>query len=295
MKIDINLCTFRRPEVVETLRSIDRLQIPEGVQLRVIVIDNDHAPSARARVEAMADGMKLPVTYTHAPAGNIALARNAGLDLSEADWVAFLDDDETVGPDWLAAMIERQRETGADAVFGHSRAAYDETAPAWIVARDYHSNIVEARGGVVETGYTCNSLLRWGDAPWTDQRFDLSRGRSGGEDTEFFFRLRAMGASYAIADKATAHERVSPNRLTFQWLRQRKFRMGQSYSVSARGPAASARLFCTAAAKAAFCHGRALLSLPSAEARNYWLLRGALHLGVCTGVLSMPSRDLYGT
>lgn len=292
--IDLSLCTFRRPGVAGTLRSINELDIPAGVRLRVLVVDNDHAPSARDTVAGAARGMDVAVHYIHAPAANISVARNAGLDAAKADWIAFLDDDETVPSGWLRALLDRQAKTDADAVFGHSQARYGPEAPDWIVAHAYHSNVAKARGGIVFTGHTCNALLRWGDAPWTHARFDLGRGRSGGEDTEFFFRLFRMGARYAIADDAPAYEDVAPERLSLRWLRKRHYRMGQSYASSAPGARRRLALFATASAKAAFCHAMAVATAPAVKQRNFWILRGTMHAGVCAGCLSLPSEELYG-
>lgn len=293
MNLDINLCTFRRPEVVDTLASIDDVIVPDGVYLRVIVIDNDVTPTAEQTVRDMAARMRVPVVYLHAPSANIALARNAGLQETDADWVIFVDDDEMVQKTWLQALFDCQAATGADAVFGNSIAQYPADTPRWIVEQDHHSNIVKSRAGVVETGYTCNALLRWHGTPWTNERFDLARGKSGGEDTEFFFRLRKMGAQYAIAKGADVFETIAPNRLTFDWLRRRKYRMGQTYSSKVEGISGQIRLFLTALAKTCYCHARALLAFGQDNTRKYWRLRGALHLSVCAGCLSLPIAELY--
>lgn len=294
MKIDLCICTFRRPHVADTLRSVEAVRRPEGVCLRVIVIDNDDTPSARARVAEAAAAMSLPVRYVHAPGANISIARNAGLDAAEAEWVAFLDDDEIAAPGWLAALVACQRATGADGIFGHSRAVYGPNAPEWIVRGDFHSQIAAPRNGVVETGHTCNALLRWAGTRWAGERFEIARGRSGGEDTEFFFRLRRLGARYAIADDAIVTEDVPASRLTLGWLLRRRFRIGQSYAASAKGGAARARLFALAAVKAGYCGLRALLAAPDAERRAFWLMRGTMHAGVCAGSLRLPEQALYG-
>ncbi|MEL7127738.1 MAG: glycosyltransferase family 2 protein, partial [Pseudomonadota bacterium] len=107
-----------------------------------------------------------------------------------------------------------------------------------------------------------NALLRWGDAPWTGERFEVERGQSGGEDTEFFFRLRRMGARYAIADGSIVREDVPPARLTLPWLMRRRYRIGQSYAAVAQGGAARAKLFLTAAIKSVYCYARALPAWP---------------------------------
>lgn len=293
MRIDICICTFRRPHIAETLRSVEAADRPEGTDLRVIVVDNDDTPSGERFVRETSAAMTLPVEYVHAPGANISIARNAGLDAATGDWVAFLDDDEVVEAGWLAALVDRQRGTGADAVFGHAIAVYGPDAPGWMVAGDFHSQRAAPRGGVVETGHTCNALLRWKGAPWRGERFDLGRGRSGGEDTEFFFRLRGMGAVYAIADDSLVREDVAPGRATLDWLLARRFRIGQSYAARATGLAGRVSLFGSAAAKSAWCHLRAL-PLRDPGARAFWLLRGRMHAGVCAGCLGLAQRALYG-
>ncbi|GAA6210042.1 glycosyltransferase family 2 protein [Cognatishimia sp. WU-CL00825] len=295
MKIDICICTFRRPFVVETLKSIEAADVPQGAELRIIVIDNDDTATAQERVESTAATMTRPVTYRHAPGANISIARNAGLDAADGDWIAFLDDDEVVEPTWLVALVDRQQETNADAVFGHSRANYGPDAPDWMIKGDFHSQFAAPRGDVVETGHTCNALLRWGDAPWRDERFALERGRSGGEDTEFFFRLRQMGASYAIADASIVSEDVPPARLSLGWLLRRRFRIGQSYAASAHGLPARAKLLVLASLKSAYSFLRAGLAFGAQDRRAFWLMRGTMHAGVCAGCLNVRQRALYGS
>lgn len=296
-RIAILLSTFRRPDVRLTLHSLDRLNLPDGVNLSIIVSDNDDTPTAQADVEETAAAMGYPVRYVHAPARNISVARNAGLEAAVeagAGWVAFLDDDEIAEPGWLAASLGCADATGADAVFGPSIAAYGPEAPEWMRGQDYHSNRPERRGGVVQTGHTCNALLRWGDAPWCGERFDVARGRSGGEDTEFFFRLYRQGAVFEICEDAIVHEGVPAGRLSFRWLVRRKYRSGQSYAAITRGVASRLTLGFSAGAKALVCLGGAALGGWSEERRNFWLLRGALHVGVISGCLSLRQPEIYG-
>jgi len=51
MLVDICVCTFRRPHIANTLASLQALDVPPAVVLRIIVADNDETDSARARVE----------------------------------------------------------------------------------------------------------------------------------------------------------------------------------------------------------------------------------------------------
>lgn len=294
MKVEILICTFRRPFLQETLASIAAQTVPEGISLGVIVADNDTGPSARPLVERIAAEFPFPLTYLHAPERNISVARNACLDAATAEWVAFLDDDETAPPGWIAALWQAVQATGADAVFAPVRAVYPPGTPDWITGPDYHSNVPERRGGVVMTGHTCNALLRWVGTPWQGVRFDLGRGRSGGEDTAFFFALRRMGARFEATDGAQVFEPVTPGRLTFGWLAQRKFRMGQSYASSESSRLGQVRLALTALGKAGVCGVMALVFVGLPVKRNFWALRGCLHCGVVAGCLALPEPQAYG-
>lgn len=295
VRIDVLICTFRRPSVEETLRSVDAQHLPDDISVRAIVADNDDKPSAAERIAGVAAAMKTPVVYVHAPARNISLARNACLDRADGGFVAFIDDDEEAAPDWLAALYRSATQGGFDAVFGPALARYDAAAPNWIRAHDYHSNRPLRRGGEVLTGHTCNALLAWRGGRFQKERFLLEKGRSGGEDTEFFFRLWRAGARFGICENALVHENVDAARLNFDWVRRRKFRAGQTYGRhSPRAPTAAAGLIAGSLAKMAVCGVMAALSAFSRTEQRYWILRGIFHYGVFTAQLGQKESVLYG-
>lgn len=292
--IDILMCTFQRPELSTALDSLAAQDLPPGIQVRVIVADNDETPSAQDLVEQRAADFRFPLIYVHAPQRNISIARNACLDAADADWVAFIDDDETAEADWLAQLLKRARETKADAVFGPSYAQYTEDAPEWMRQQDHHSNIPVRRGDIVETGHTCNALVKWRGSPAQSLRFNVSRGQFQGEDVEYFFNLYRKGARLEIAEQAIVREPIAPNRLQFGWIRRRKFGAGYSYAIGFSSPMERARLMATASAKYAVCFAAGILSLPIEGWRNYWLLRGSFHAGTVAGCLGLKERQLYG-
>lgn len=294
LAIDVLLCTYRRPQVAATLRSLLAQEVPAGVRLRIIVADNDDPPTAAPVVQAIAADAPVEVCYIHAPKSNISVARNACLDRAEADWLAFLDDDEIAPPGWIAALLRAAQASGANAVFGPSVALYPPQAPGWMRGQDHHSNHPVRRNGAVQTGHTCNALLRWRGTVWTDQRFDDARGRTGGEDTAFFFALARRGAVFADAPEAAVHEEVPQARLRFGWLLRRKFRMGQSYVCAADGPGEIAALALGAVGKSAVCGVMAALPARDLGRAQFWALRGAFHAGVVAGALRLPQPRIYG-
>jgi len=294
MRISIGICTFRRPHVAETLRAVLDQAAPMGLELEVIVADNDDFDTARSIVETAAATATVPLRYIHAPARNISIARNAVLDAAGGDWIAFLDDDETVGPGWINRLASCARRTGADVVFGPVAAAYPPDAPAWVVAGDFHSTHIQGDPGRRGEGHSGNVLFRWRGAPWSAVRFDLSLGRSGGEDTAFFDALRRFGARCSYEPDAIVREAAPAERLNFDWLWRRRIRYGQTHArLRLRDGAFAATACIVAGLKAALCLSVATACAPIPLARRRWLLRAALHLGAAGRFAGARDVELY--
>ena len=47
--VGIGICTYRRSELEDTLRSVAGLSVPPGVEVLIVVADNDATSSAKAR------------------------------------------------------------------------------------------------------------------------------------------------------------------------------------------------------------------------------------------------------
>lgn len=295
--------------MAQTLLSIEAQNLPLSVQVQIFVADNDEEPSAKSLVKRTASKMDVPITYIHAPARNISLARNACLAQAQGDWLAFIDDDEVADPNWLARLLDHalglEPETvkrsepiltpPLSAVFGPAIAVYGEGAPAWIRARDYHSNWPQRRRGVVETGHTCNALVCRTDPAVMGKVFDLGKGLSGGEDTDYFFRIGKDGGNFGICSDAQVKEAVDPARLDFRWIAERKFRSGQSFMEGAGGQSITRRggLAIAAVLKGVFCGLVAGLFFWSTASRNFWILRAWFHVGVVAGFFKVKQKELY--
>ena len=292
--IEVLICTFQRPQIRQAVDSVLAVAVPNGVTLKIIVVDNDDWPSGRPYLEDLLEDPDGVLTYAHVPGRDISIARNGALDLASGDWVAFLDDDEVAKENWLTQLWGRQAETEADAVFGVVKSVFQSDTPEWMVELGLHAPAPQRAGGEVKTGSCGNALLRWRGTPWMGQRFDLARGRSGGEDTEFFYRVGRMGARFEIASDAIALEPVPKSRQNFFWLAQRRFRSGQTHSVSAIGGFARFRLATIAIAKS-FASVLTVIAVFWHPAKwRFWLLRAVFHAGVVAGCLNINQPELYG-
>ena len=292
VRIDIAICTFRRPHLADTLQSLARLELAPGWDVRIIVADNDETPSARGICDSAA--IPFPVNYIHAPAFNISTARNACIDASNGDYLAFIDDDEFASPGWMTALTDSA--AGADVVLGPVHARYSPSCPLWIRAGDYHSSIPVAQNGRLISGGTGNVLLR--RAFIGPVRFRTALGRSGGEDTAFFSDLEKRGARFAIRPDAIVYESVPEARESLHWLLRRRFRYGETHGLllreTARGMAGRLRHALPAAAKTGFCAVMAAVHLPVRDRARRWTLRGALHAGVVTHLLRRQKEASHG-
>lgn len=292
----VAVCTYRRTTVVATLASIARQRACNDVSLSVIVADNDAEREAEARVMAAAEQEGLALTYVHAPQRNICVARNACIDAATGDWLAFLDDDETADPDWLAALLAEAERSGCDAVLGPVKATYPPQAPGWLVAADLHSTSPTFTDGRMLKGYAGNVLIRRSSIARYGLRFDVALGRTGGEDDAFFYQLTDAGGTIGYAPEALAHEPVPPGRASLAWLLKRSFRTGQTHGsrlAATQGQRARVLQIGMAAAKAAVCLIACLARVPSTKARNRWLVRGYLHAGVAARLVGFRELQLY--
>lgn len=299
MNIDIGVCTYRRAHVTETLRSLARLNVKPDWKIRVIVADNDDTPSARERVEAAVHGTSLTLTYLHAPARNISVARNACLDAATAPLLAFIDDDEVADPAWLGALVTALEIRNADIVLGPVRAIYGPECPDWMIDGDFHSiNPVWVRGTII-TGYTCNVLMRREASALKGLRFRPEFGRSGGEDTVFFAAVHSNGGILAYAPDAIVSEAVVPARANLNWLLKRAFRSGQTHGLlllerAGTKPLTRLKNAAITMTKALFCLVMIVPNLLSAVRWRYWLLRGAMHAGVVARLFGKREIEHYG-
>ena len=290
--VDVCICTYRRPSVVQTIASIAQQTVRDRIDVHLIVADNDEQDDARPAIEAAAAAHGIALTYVHAPSRNIAIARNACLTAATADWLAFIDDDEVASHDWLAQLLARRDD--AEFVFGLVVALYDPatTAP-WMVAGDYHSTRM-AGNEAAHNGGAGNVLIRRAFVDRHQCRFDLVLGRSGGEDTIFFERAQRAGARFRHAPAAVAYEEVAAARARLGWLVRRRFRAGQIHRTVLKERGASvAGAVAPALAKLGYCAAATLLTAYDRKRATQHLLRGMLHAGFVASAFGMGTYQEY--
>lgn len=235
MRITICIATYDRQEGLRSaLQGVSRLDLPPRLReaVSVLVVDNNPDGRARAVADEVRTWFPLPLGYVHEQKSGISRARNAALDNTEgSDFVAFLDDDEIPEPAWLTTLLATQAAFDADVVSGPTLPRFDRPPSPWLVAGHFWDPARHPDGALVDTAYSGNVLFRRATVMRHAIRFDEAIGHIGGEDVDFFDRLRRAGATLRYSDNAIAFETIPPHRTTLRWLIRRWFRTGNSEAI----------------------------------------------------------------
>jgi len=249
VEVVVAIPSFRRPKWLERLLlALTKLETKANVS--ILVADNDcekhEAFDLCARLRA--SGYRWRLDSIIVPERGIAQARNALVEHvlahSRSQFIAMLDDDEWPEPYWLDAFLKVQTETNADALHGAVLRVFEQAPGRWASRCEGIADLRGVTGPADMIEGTGNVLMR--RACFEDLGppcFDPGFALTGGEDRDFFTRLRAQGKRFAWADEAVVHAFVPATRARFGWALARAYRVGNSDMrvFLKHGPRAAAR------------------------------------------------------
>jgi succinoglycan biosynthesis protein ExoM len=133
--IRVCVCTSRRHGTLKALlQAIENQETADRFTHSVVVCDNDHLRSAQATVREFQASSRIAAHYCVEPRQNIALARNRAVQNAAGEFIAFIDDDELPGSEWLLTLFGAFRD-GVAGVLGPVKARFDGEPPKWVVKR----------------------------------------------------------------------------------------------------------------------------------------------------------------
>lgn len=230
IKVTVAICTFRRPESLSKLLSDvsgQRFCRIEGVEVSILVVDNDGQRSAWEVVENASATVKYPVRYVHQPMRGLSTVRNTAMECcDDADFIAFVDDDEGVIDTWLDELLFHGNNPTVAFVIGPVRPKFPAACPEYFVRSRLYHRIELSDGARIQSGNTGNSLLRVDWIRAKGLKFRSEFDHSGGEDTCFFGEIVSHGGNGIFAANAIAYEPVARERLSILWLLRRRCRYG---------------------------------------------------------------------
>jgi len=301
---DVSICipTFRRPRsLARLLDSLSQQKLPEGLDVEIVVVDNDAAGQAQSRVTAVCDAAR-SARWLVEPRQNIALARNRALRAARGNWIAFIDDDEVPEPDWLAELLRVQRLYDADAVTGPSLPRFESAPPAWIAEGRFFERTRWTTGTRLDCAFTNNVLIRSRSIALMEALFDERMGLTGGEDTEFFLRFANAGRAIVWCDTAIVHDTVPETRANLPWILARSYRMGACLAYIQRKTDPGAVTALRIVAHGARCVAAGILRLAASLAAGRAAAAGALQaasfgagrIGGVFGLQYSEYREIHG-
>lgn len=229
--------TFRRPEGVSKLlqeltRQVHRPERP--YRMTVLIVDNDPAGSGRPTVEAFADTGAYDLIYEIEPEPGIPFARNRALDRAPADTdlFCFLDDDEWPVEGWLDAMLEVRERTGADCVYGPVEPVYPPDPPQYFVRSKVFERKKNVDGQRIDYAASNNVMFDYPLIRSLGLRFEERMRFTGGTDYLFFNQAHRRGVKIFWADEALVYDIIPASRMTWKWVLQRQYRLGNTQAVS---------------------------------------------------------------
>ncbi len=232
-KVEVAIATFRRPRgLARLLFALEKLETSADVS--VLVADNDAENHEGFKLcQHLRAKNRWPLEAIIVPERGIAQVRNALsehiLENSSAQFIAMLDDDEWPDPQWLEAFLRVQQDTDADALHGAIARVFEATPAVWALRCQGIAPLHNATGSTDMIEGSGNIFFRRAclenlSKPYFDPAFALT----GGEDRDFFVRLRAAGMRFAWADEAIAYAHVPASRTSLSWILSRAYRVGNS-------------------------------------------------------------------
>jgi len=241
----IVVCTFKRPDSLRsTLRSIAAQKSCISTDcVHVYVVDNSDEGGARAVVDEASIESPWPMIWLEAHPPNISVARNAGVRAGREDFVAFVDDDQTLEPGWLEAVSRVFSHERGDAWLGAVQPIFEtpeRATPA--IVNLFERELAEPFGHELFAfgpkklpninPATNNAIFRRATTLFQEQPFDPAYGKGGGEDYDLFCRLQRAGKRVFWAPDVRVREFVPANRCDRGYMWRRFYAGGQAYAVA---------------------------------------------------------------
>ncbi|WP_435159159.1 glycosyltransferase [Amycolatopsis sacchari] len=250
------LCAYterRWDDLVAGLSSLRAQTVRPGEIILVV----DHNPELERRAAA-----EFPDVLVVPNAGRRGLsgARNTAIELAKGEVVAFLDDDAVPEPDWLEQLLAGYRDPRVLAVGGSARPVWpDGERSPLLPARGDGTGELDWVVGCTYTGQPtaetpvrnlmgCNMSFRREAFQlaglFTEDLGRVGRTPLGCEETELCIRLHqaSPGSVVLFRPEAVVRHRVTPDRLTWGYLRRRGWGEGVSKALVSRSVGADAAL-----------------------------------------------------
>jgi histidinol-phosphate phosphatase family protein len=202
MNVDVVIPTVGRPSLGRLL-DVLASQLAGTQGTRVIVVQDGRAsapaPPTAPPAGGQADGIAAALEILSSPGAGPAAARNAGWRASDAEWIAFLDDDVVPGEGWYRALLHDLE--GLPTEVAGSQGAIRVPLPCDRLPTDWERNVAgleDARWATADMAYRRSVLTALGGF---DERF----AHAYREDCDFGLRVTSLGLRIERGGREVEH------------------------------------------------------------------------------------------
>jgi glucosyl-dolichyl phosphate glucuronosyltransferase len=233
MKLDVLIPTYNRSELLKrALDSLLRARVPEGLSVRVTVVDNNSQDDTRQVVEDYMERSNGLIHYLFEAEQGKSSALNAGIAATHGELIGMIDNDEEVDEGWLERVHSAFLADDVDFIGGACKPRWGAEQPDWL-PKNYQAVIgwVESGDEVLVFGETYDGVLMGGNAVIKRSilqkvgNYSTALGPKGerllaAEDEDMSERLLAAGARGLYLPDLVIYHYVPPERLTKRYHRR---------------------------------------------------------------------------
>ena len=241
LRLSLIVATYNRSaSLIRALEAVAQQNAPAS-EWECVVINNNSTDDTQERfAEFVAAHPDLNIRMVTELRQGLSFARNRGIRESEAEYIAIIDDDERISPDFITSYISLFDSTpDAVAAGGPIVAEYPSGRPRWMshfterpIANTMYfgDKVREFPEGRIPGGGNMamrrSAVRRYGV-------FDTSLGYVGeslvgGEECDLFERLRIAEAKYYYVPTAVMYHIIPPEKLTANYLSRLSYNIGVS-------------------------------------------------------------------
>lgn len=250
-KFSLIVATYNRAEsLLRTLESVV-LQSADPTLWECVVVNNNSTDNtAQAFAAFAADHTTFNLRMVDEPKQGLSNARNCGIAAAEGEYIAIIDDDETLELGYIETYIEFfDSFPTALAAGGAVKAVYEGSRPRWMshYTEQMIANPLDL--DIVVTLFPASRVPAGGNMAFRRAAFEkvglfnprLGRnGQSliGGEENDLFARLRRAGELLYFVPGAAIYHHIPQSKLTDEYFDRLSYNVGRSKLMRAEADGA---------------------------------------------------------
>ena len=240
-KLSLIVATYNRAaSLLRTLESVVLQSADPALWECVVVNNNSTDNTAEVFAAFAADHTAFTLRMVDEPKQGLSNARNCGIAASVGEYIAIIDDDETLEEGYVDTYIEFfDSFPKALAAGGAVKAVYEGCRPRWMshFTEQMIANPLDL--DVVVTTFPASRVPAGGNMAFRRAAFDkvgvfnprLGRnGQSliGGEENDLFARLRRAGEVLYFVPGAAIYHHIPQSKLTDEYFDRLSYNVGRS-------------------------------------------------------------------